>query len=277
MFSDAGLRIRRSWPLAACLLWAIAPQATADETRDRRELGNTQSGIRANSAVSAETTTDSSAVAKPPESSASDRPAKTSSPVLNRGASPRIERGRSRGNLGGGSGGAVDLLWPLGLVLVVVGLLAWGVKRWMPASMRNVVAGGGVLRVIARQSISSKQSICLVRAGRRLVLLGVTPERISALSEITDGAEAAALISAVEGGREGSFSSLMTSAIDAGTENEIEEQEERSAHQPSDSLVPSRDLAHARERVRSLLGRVRAMTEVETASAEPARRAVAPR
>lgn len=72
-------------------------------------------------------------------------------------------------------------------VVAMILFLAWGAK-----SMRNVGGSNsrprkaGLIEVISRTSISQKQSLCLVRIGSRMVLVGVTPERLQALDVITD-------------------------------------------------------------------------------------------
>lgn len=84
-------------------------------------------------------------------------------------------------------GSWVRTLGSLAGVVAIILFLSWGAK-----SMRNV--GGsfnrprkaGLIEVISRTSISPKQSLCLVRVGPRMVLIGVTQERLQALDVITD-------------------------------------------------------------------------------------------
>ncbi len=77
------------------------------------------------------------------------------------------------------------------VVLGVIGAVAAGVKRWVPAA-RAVTSEQ--LRVVGRTAISSKQSAVLLHVGKRVVLLGVTPESVNTLSEITDESEVAQLV-----------------------------------------------------------------------------------
>lgn len=191
-----------------------------------------------------------------------------------------IERNRDRagGSQAGLSDGAglISYFGPLCVVLVVVGGLAWVAKRWMPQSLRNT--GSGVLRIVARQSLSAKQSLCVVRFGRRVVLVGVTPERFTALSEVNDSHESAAIIAAAESGSPHSFSAMFTQASDedanvasaaeaAGFDDGTE-----SVAMEADSIIPSRDLARSRAKVKQLLERVRSLSTGITTSAEPAQR-----
>lgn len=72
-------------------------------------------------------------------------------------------------------------------VVAMIMFLAWGAK----SVGKLGVAGArprktGLIEVISRTMISQKQSVCLVRVGPRMVLIGVTPERMQALDVITD-------------------------------------------------------------------------------------------
>jgi flagellar biosynthetic protein FliO len=93
--------------------------------------------------------------------------------------------------------GAADTSWyrnpfvALLVVLGVIGAVAASVRRWVPAA-RSVTSDQ--LRVVGRTALSSKQSAVLLHVGKRVVLLGVTPESVNTLSEITDESEVAQLI-----------------------------------------------------------------------------------
>jgi len=56
-----------------------------------------------------------------------------------------------------------------------------------------------VLDVLARATVSPRHQLLLVRAGRRVVLVGQGPASLTTLSEIKDTEEVAALIEAVAG------------------------------------------------------------------------------
>jgi len=80
----------------------------------------------------------------------------------------------------------VALAAVVGLILLVSYLL----RRYVPAVR---VLGGGMLNVVQRTPLSSKQSIALVQVGRRMVLIGITPDHINSLSVIEDAEECAYL------------------------------------------------------------------------------------
>jgi flagellar biosynthetic protein FliO len=80
---------------------------------------------------------------------------------------------------------------PLAIVLALVLGAAWAVKRYLPA--RRLVMGSGVLEVVARLPLSPKQSLVLVKMGQRMVLVGVTPERVNSVCLVDDPEQVAEL------------------------------------------------------------------------------------
>jgi len=92
---------------------------------------------------------------------------------------------------------------PLLLVLGLIGLIAYVIRRCTP--VRRMLTGAGVVDVVARTPISTKQSLVLVRMGQRLVLVGVCPDRLSALAEVDDPDEVAAVLGQAAGRQAGSI------------------------------------------------------------------------
>ncbi len=76
------------------------------------------------------------------------------------------------------------------VVLVLVGVLFAVVRKWSPS-----VRGGesGVMKVVSRTALSPRHSLALVHLGRRLVLVGISPDRVDAVTEVTDAEEVAEL------------------------------------------------------------------------------------
>jgi flagellar biosynthetic protein FliO len=99
------------------------------------------------------------------------------------------------GNVGRGASGTFSLvseLWPLMVVLALIGGGAMFLKKYLPKSRLSV--GSDVLRVVARTSVGPKQQLMLVKLGRRLLLLGVSPERMNALTTVDDPDQVAMLL-----------------------------------------------------------------------------------
>lgn len=147
-------------------------------------------------------------------------------------------------------------MWlPLAFVLVVIVALTWAARRLFPRMGRG--GGDGAITVLARCALSPKQSLCLVRLGRRIVLLGLTADRINTLAEITDPDEAALLTAAASSGRAQSFRSAlagMMSAYRPGAQIETNGDEAEPVSMGSASRVPG-----ALPSVTALTDRVRGM------------------
>jgi flagellar biogenesis protein FliO len=131
---------------------------------------------------------------------------KPSNPTLKRKKTPASQTPRQA------DGGLTSLpygkmIWPLAAVLGTIGLVAWLLRKWAVGGGR--LGTTGAINVLARHYLSSKQSLCLVRLGRRAVLLGITPEHISAVADLGDSDESAAFIAGIERGRPGSFSTAL--------------------------------------------------------------------
>ena len=115
-------------------------------------------------------------------------------------AGPTPERGRAavlkRSSTPPGAGVSHEPPWyrsslvGLAVVLGIILAVSYVVRRYVPAVR---ALGDGALKVVQRMPLSSKQSIALVQVGRRMVLIGIAPERVSSLSVIDDPEECAHL------------------------------------------------------------------------------------
>jgi flagellar biosynthetic protein FliO len=119
--------------------------------------------------------------------------------------------------IGGGAGIGGDWDWiGLGVRLAIVLAAIWAVivaMRWYVRRTGGVAGSGGRTRhleVLETRSLGGHRSLQLVRLGERAVLLGVTAERITALLEVDDPAELAAITAPEEpGAQPRSFSSFL--------------------------------------------------------------------
>ncbi len=152
----------------------------------------------------------------------------------------------TRGRRGDGLWSVKDF-WPLLSVLALIAVLAWIVKKSL--SGRRVLTSSSVIEVLSRTALSSKQSLVLVRMGRRLLLLGVTNDEMHTLCLVDDPDQVAMLVGEVAGERPGS----MTQAFARAFEEESQEYENGSLDHEGES-------EEAGEQVRDLLDRVRQLT-----------------
>jgi len=91
--------------------------------------------------------------------------------------------------------------------VLVLGLVIGGgylVRRFLPGVASG--SGTGAVTVLARTALGPKQWVCLVRCGRRVLVIGQSGDRLTPLSEVTDGEEVAALLAECEQDRSDSSS-----------------------------------------------------------------------
>ena len=143
-------------------------------------------------------------------------------------------------------------LMSLVVVLAAIAGVVLLVRRLVP-SMRRMT--GDVVEILGRNHLSPKQSLALVRIGRRLLLVGVTPERLNTLCEINEPQEVADLLSrAARRPNNGENFDEALSGAEAGFD--------RSAPQVSElTSGPSAQLQRATGQLQGLLGRLRSMQE----------------
>ena len=89
----------------------------------------------------------------------------------------------------------------LAVVLGMIGAAAYAVKRWGGRLRLAVGAGDKSLELVSRLSLSPKQSVCLVRVGPQMVLVGVTPDRLTALGTIDEPETVGELLASAEASR----------------------------------------------------------------------------
>lgn len=106
----------------------------------------------------------------------------------------------------------------LGALAVVIGVFlvfAWTVKRMNPQS--GAVLPREVVEVLGQTSLSARQRLCLIRLGRKVILVAVSPDGLETLSEIDDPVEVDHLVGLCASQRNGSstqaFKSLFSQYV----------------------------------------------------------------
>jgi len=139
----------------------------------------------------------------------------------------------------------------LAVVVVLILVAAWVAKRLLPGMRRD--GKRGPMQVLATTYLSPKQSLALVRCGRRVILIGVTPEHISSLAVMDETSDLPNLAHAPDrddGERlSGQFNEALEDAAKDFGRNDAAWDE---------PLGPDeRELSAARQEIRGLLDRVR--------------------
>ncbi len=117
------------------------------------------------------------------------------SPVSSQPAGP-LENQRIGGRQAGGRGGRLgDWLQPLAalaVVILLIFLLRAVLKRL--AGRGRVRAGGDIVEVLHRTHLAGRCEVCLIRLGKRVLLVGLGPSGPVTLCDIRDEQEAQALL-----------------------------------------------------------------------------------
>ncbi len=143
-----------------------------------------------------------------------------------------------------------DLL-PLSVVLAVIVGLGMLLKRSLRG--RKLLGSTGAIEVMARCFISSRQSLVLVKLGRRLLLVGVSPDRLSTLCVVEDPDQVAGLL--------GEIASRRPDSLTQAFENSFKDEAAQ-----YDWMSPPEDAASAaRGQVQRLLEKIRRFTRREVA------------
>lgn len=239
--------------MAAAILLCAASRVIAEDESGRVV---TNAPVQTDGSV----LTDSSSAGGLAASASASSPEPFGAGVIRRGTERRANAATGDRAPGRASAATSGLrIWlPLAVVLVVIVALAWAARRLFPRMGR--AGGDGAITVLSRCVLSPKQSLCLVRLGRRVVLVGLTPDRINTLAEISDPDEAALLIAAASSQRAESFRSAlvgMMSAYRPGALNEAGSEESEQVPGRNESWVngslPS--VSALADRVRSMARR----------------------
>jgi len=86
----------------------------------------------------------------------------------------------------------LDMLWPLLAVLCGIGLLFWALRKYLPGMRR--LTGSRVVEILARTYLSPRQSIAVVKVGRRILIVGQSADALSPLASVSDPEEVSELV-----------------------------------------------------------------------------------
>ena len=114
-----------------------------------------------------------------------------------------------------GDGWYVTGLISLTAVLGLIFLLTYLARRFV---LPGAGLGSRELAVLARTYVGNKQSIALVRAGRRLMVVGATANQVSLLMSLDDPEEEAELLARLAAGKPGSIASQFGKRLEEASE-----------------------------------------------------------
>ncbi len=135
------------------------------------------------------------------------------------------------------------------IVFVVIGASYYVIRKWMP-TMR--APDGDIIKVLSRTALSPKHHAVLIKVGKRMLLVGMTTDRMTTLTELTDDDELGdALVSsgAAKRKQREQFESLLVEEQDRFSEEEADLEETHSS--PSGRREPLSKLLHRLRQLQS--------------------------
>lgn len=86
------------------------------------------------------------------------------------------------------TGSILKMVLGLGVVLAVMALVSWGVKRMMP----NALAQNSAIKVVGGVSVGSRERVMVLEVAGRWLVVGVAQGQVSAIADLDIGADALA-------------------------------------------------------------------------------------
>ena len=86
-------------------------------------------------------------------------------------------------------GAALQMVFALAIVLALLLLLYWLMRRFNPSQIMG--GAGGSLKIWGRLSVGPRKNVVLVEAGRKILVLGVGDKEMTLLGQIEDADEIA--------------------------------------------------------------------------------------
>lgn len=83
------------------------------------------------------------------------------------------------------SGGVLKMVLGLGVVLAVMALITWGLKRFMPNIGNN---NQSVVRVVGGVSVGSRERVVVLEVAGRWLVVGVASGQVNGLANLDAGA-----------------------------------------------------------------------------------------
>lgn len=109
------------------------------------------------------------------------------------------------------------VLWKLALVVVLIWVTVWLLRRFLGAGTAAPVAGGPI-RVLAVRHLDARHAVWIIEIGERLLVVGGGGGAVSPLAEITSPVERAAIRESLRetGGRFASYLSTWATRMSGG-------------------------------------------------------------
>ncbi len=150
------------------------------------------------------------------------------------------------------SGSLMSFALPLAAVLALILIIVWAAKKYLPNVRR--LTGSTAMKVVARTHLSPRQSIAVVRLGRRLLVVGQTADNLTPLGVVEDPEEVSELLGEIESGKTNSAVGNFKRVFQK-TDEEFAAADEAAGGEPADG-----EIERVRTELESLTRKVREVT-----------------
>jgi flagellar biosynthetic protein FliO len=160
---------------------AVAPsgQAVGERGRSRAATAATAAGTSTATSTKTDNTAAGTAPAAPLGStSVQETPAVSPAPAIGTVTAPAPAPGPVTMPAGSTTGGLLQTLFALIVVLAVLGALAWFLKRYGP----KAGGGGANLRIVGSLNLGGRERLLVVEVGNQWIVVGASPGRVNALA-----------------------------------------------------------------------------------------------
>ncbi len=167
---------------------------------------------------------------------------------------------RADGQPPSSSGGWVVWLQTLGILGVVLAVMGF-VLQWLRKAGVGRSFGGSTaaVQILSRGYLTNKHQMVLVRFGGRILLVGLGPQNVELLSELTDPQEAAQVLTRIEGAKAGSASREFQETMDAAS-HEYDRLDGAAADDgPTGPAQSESDVGRLRHELKALIGKMQSI------------------
>ncbi|MBN1436458.1 MAG: FliO/MopB family protein [Sedimentisphaerales bacterium] len=151
----------------------------------------------------------------------------------------------------------------LALLLVLAAIIgaAYLLRRFKIGS--GGLGGKSGIEILSRSVVNSKQSICLVKCGSRLLFVGISPNHMAVLDRIDDPDEISRLMGMVSSGAAGSISNTFAGLFRRESRQYEQAEEQADFAEPAESVIPETDdWGEAKAEVEGLLDKVKGIKKL---------------
>ena len=150
------------------------------------------------------------------------------------------------------------------LVLVLIVAVTYAFRRWALKTPQARLGAG--IDILTRNAVNPRQSLCLIRVGSRMILLGVSPNQITNLCTIEDPDELAHIQGLLEKNGSSSVTRSFEKLFHRQTQDYQLTEEDPAAFNLENDDATNQQWHHAKGELSQLLDKVKGLTKIRLRS-----------